>query len=207
MKIDYSFSKFILFFVSIIVIGVLVFFLRPGPVALRPTAVSDISQLLFSLIVVSLFLERATEVFMTVWRGPDAKQKENTIRCYQAQLNELKKAQQDSPNRAEEMSKISANLNQATEEFIDYKSVTQRLSLWTGFISGLVVSLVGFRTLNTLVTPESYGLISGMQKNFFDLGDILITGGLIAGGSDGIHKILQVFLDWADATSGRIKTP
>jgi hypothetical protein len=58
-----------------------------------------------------------------------------------------------------------------------------------------------------LITPDSYGALAVMQKNLFDAGDILITGGLIAGGSDGIHKILQVFLDWADTTSNRIKTP
>jgi hypothetical protein len=34
--------------------------------------------------------------------------------------------------------------------------------------------------------------------------DVLVTGGLIAGGSDGIHKILQTFLDLMDKTSRNI---
>ena len=69
---------------------------------------------------------------------------------------------------------------------------------------GLVISLVGIRTLITLVTPESYAALSVLQKNLFTMVDVLVTGGLIAGGSDGIHKILQTFLDLMDKTSRNI---
>jgi hypothetical protein len=60
--------------------------------------------------------------------------------------------------------------------------------------------------LNPLVTPESYALLTIWRKNFFDLVDVLITAGLIGGGSNGLHSILQVFIDMAENTSAKIKT-
>ena len=39
----------------------------------------------------------------------------------------------------------------------------------------------------------------------FRLIDVVLTTGLLAGGSDGLHKIVQTITDFMEATSRRIK--
>ena len=68
-----------------------------------------------------------------------------------------------------------------------------------------MVSAVGFRSLQTLVDPASLAALPGVQRFIFGLLDVFLTGGLIAGGSDGIHKIAQVFYDFMDATAERAR--
>ena len=105
------------------------------------------------------------------------------------------------------MAQTAQDLEDASQAAVQQKSGTRGWALWAGLVMGLAISLAGMRTLNSLVTPDSYALLSVDQKNFFDLVDVLITAGLISGGSNGLHSILQVFIDMAEATSNRIKTP
>jgi hypothetical protein len=65
---------------------------------------------------------------------------------------------------------------------------------------------VGVRGLQPLVVTESFAQLPANQMHVFRIMDVLLTGGLIGGGSDGIHKVLQVFLDYTDKTRSRIKT-
>jgi hypothetical protein len=207
MKINFNPLNLVAFFVLIVLAGILVALARPMPVIFRANGISEVTQLLSSLILVSLFLERTIEVFITVWRGPQARLLQNTVRSHQLKLMELNKPGAAVMDREAKVAQTSADLETAKQEAVANKSITQRWALWASFALGLAISLVGVRTLNSLITPESYAALNLLQKNFFDLVDILITGGLIAGGSSGIHSILQVFIDMAEATSNRIKTP
>lgn len=44
-----------------------------------------------------------------------------------------------------------------------------------------------------------------MQILAFNMVDICLTGGVIAGGSEGIHKLTQVFTDFMESSSQRIR--
>lgn len=206
MKINPTLAGFIVFLVVVVILGVLVFSLRPMAITFRPVVFSDITQLLSSLFLISLFLERAIEVFITVWRGPEAKMLETRMHAAQLVVADQKKAFQGTVD-ANKMQTALQESDNAKEDFVQFKSATQRWALWTGFIMGLAISLVGVHTLNILVTQESYAALSSQQKSLFDIVDILITGGLVGGGSDGVHKILQLFFDFIDATSNRVNAP
>ena len=138
--------------------------------------------MLTALLIVSLILERALEVFVTTWRGPAAKK------------------------MGEEMKSLTgADRERKGLEKTEYKSSTQRVALWTGLTLGLLVSAVGIRTLQALVDPTALDQLPKAQAAAFSLLDVLLTGGLIAGGSEGIHKITQVFTNFMEATAEKAK--
>jgi hypothetical protein len=62
-----------------IVSVVLVAVLRPGLIRFWPFSVTDFVQVMTPLILVSLFIERALEVFVTSWRGEEADKLEVAI--------------------------------------------------------------------------------------------------------------------------------
>lgn len=206
-KINFNPLNLVAFAVVILLVGVLVAALRPLPLVFRVNGIPEVTQLLMSLILISLFLERTIEVFITIWRGPQAKQLDATVRTHQLHMMELSKPTSPVVDRAGDMAQTTQDLETANQAAVQHKSATRGWALWAGLALGLAISLAGVRTLNPLVTPDSYALLSVQQKNFFDLVDAVITAGLISGGSNGLHSILQVFIDMAEATSNRIKTP
>jgi len=205
-KSTFNLLNLVAFGVVVVLGGVLVAVLRPLPLVFKDNGLTQVVQLLMSLVLVSLFLERTIEVFITIWRGPQAKQLEASVHTHQMRMAVLSKAAAD-PERQAEMVQTSQELDVATQAATQQKSGTRGWALWASLVLGLAISLAGVRTLNPLVTPDSYNLLTLSQKNFFDLVDVLITSGLIAGGSNGIHSILQVFIDLAEKTSNRIKSP
>jgi hypothetical protein len=167
--------------------------------AFRDFGTADILQLLTGLFVVSLLLERSLEVFVTTWRGPGTADLDLKVGKRRNELEEIKKV--PGGNVAD----AAANLARAEEERTKYKSDTQRGALWTGLTFGLLVSAVGVRSLQTLVDGATLSKASHVQVIGFHLMDVLLTGGLIAGGSEGIHKITQVFTNYMEISAKRIK--
>jgi hypothetical protein len=143
-------------------------------------------------------------VFISTWRGPTTDSLQSKVLADQNLIIDLGKIPNRSSDEDNLLTATRADLKSVNSAFTEYSSITKRYALWSSFIMGLVISLVGIRTLITLVTPESYAALSVLQKNLFTMVDVLVTGGLIAGGSDGIHKILQTFLDLMDKTSRNI---
>ncbi len=204
-KVNFNPLNLVVFGVLVVLGGVLVAVLRQLPLTFRDNGISQVTQLLLSLILVSLFLERTIEVFITIWRGPQARQLEANVRAHQVRMAALSKSNE--PDREISMAQTSQALDAANQAAVQHKSATRGWALWAGMGLGMAISLAGVRTLSSLVTPDSYALLSVQQKNFFDLVDVVITAGLIAGGSNGLHSILQVFMDLAESTSNKIKNP
>ena len=69
----------------------------------------------------------------------------------------------------------------------EYRMQTRSAALWLGLLIGLLVSAVGVRVLHELVVSE----LQGTQALYFTAVDILLTGCLISGGSDVLHKIAE----------------
>jgi hypothetical protein len=63
---------------------------------------------------------------------------------------------------------------------------------------------VGLRALETLIDPAQNAW-STTQSAAFHLVDVVLTGGVIAGGSEGIHRIVTVFDNFMNATARRAK--
>ncbi|WP_392535009.1 hypothetical protein [Nostoc sp. C117] len=94
------------------------------------------------------------------------------------------------------------DLNIKERQRAAYKADTRTIALWTSLLFGLLISAIGIRSIEPLVILD---LNNQIQVVLFRSLDALLTGGLIAGGSEGIHQIIQVFINFMEATSKQIK--
>ena len=76
----------------------------------------------------------------------------------------------------------------------------------TGLFVGIIISSLWIRTLNQLVTTESIQSLPSLQSSAFRFIDVLLTGGLIAGGSDGIHKIIDLYRVFTETSSQKAQS-
>ncbi|NJK36333.1 MAG: hypothetical protein HC825_05750 [Oscillatoriales cyanobacterium RM1_1_9] len=92
----------------------------------------------------------------------------------------------------------------------EYKSQTRKVALWTALFVGVLLSGVGIRALETLVVLKDFPngdqpIFYNQQMGIFRVLDTILTGGLIAGGSEGIHKITQVFTTFLEQTRNQMQ--
>ena len=137
----------------------------------------NIAVVLSPLVLIALFIERAVEVVISSWRDHDADVLEQKL-----------KAATDGGD-AVSIQHAQLNLNR-------YKLDTRRLSFIVSLMLALVAGLVGVRAISPLVDAGAQGL-------WFRRFDIVITGLLLAGGADGIHKIVTTFTTFLDSTRKR----
>ncbi len=121
------------------------------------------------LYIVALFVERSLEVFIKAWR-------------------------QGGKSRLEEIVESATEDNdkkEAKRALEDYRAGTQRRALLVGLTLGLFVSLSGVRLLGPIFEIESVATES-FQLALFQFTDIVVTAGLIAGGSATIHELMAL---------------
>lgn len=176
----------------VVIALVLVFLASAGLVALfQPSLVrfwaftpADFVQLVTPLFLIALFIERVLEVFLTSWRAGESKK--------------LQLAVKDQPKKLE--------TKEATE---DFKARTQRMAFLTGTAIGVVISALGIRILEPLLDPTAFGTgadaIPGWQQRLVMVADVLFTGAVLGGGSDGMHKLVSVFTNFMDSTAALAK--
>jgi hypothetical protein len=175
--------------------------LAPAPVVLKEFGAADVAQLITILFVVALLAERALEIFVGTWRGATATQHELTLRVL---TQEVARLGQLPPAEASGLAETRAALEKAKRQEQQYRCTTRQVALWAGLGLGLLVSGVGLRALETLIDPALSGW-SASQGAAFRLVDVVLTGGVIAGGSEGIHRIATVFDNFMNATAKRAK--
>ena len=79
-----------------------------------------------------------------------------------------------------------------SSDFLDYTQMTRIITLALALLMGLLVSAVGIRVLEPIVDSSSLGEL-GSQARWFRSVDVLLTGGVISGGSEGVHKLMKVY--------------
>jgi hypothetical protein len=149
----------------------------------------DVLQIIMTLFVIALFLERAMDVFLTTWRAPQSEE-------LAMEISHLRENLEQNPGD-EELLRQKREKETALAQF---KRTTRIISMWTGFILGMVVALAGIRALFPLVDARAFRNIPAVQQSLFRLLDVFITGGLLAGGSDGIHKLAEVYRAFMEST-------
>jgi hypothetical protein len=175
--------------------------LAPAPVVFKEFGAADVAQLVTILFVVALLAERALEIFVGTWRGATTTQHELTLRLL---TQEVARLEQLPAADAGGLAEARAALEKAKRQEQQYRCVTRQVVLWAGLGLGLLVSGVGLRALETLIDPALSGW-SASQGAAFRLVDVVLTGGVIAGGSEGIHRIATVFDNFMNATAKRAK--
>lgn len=172
--------------------------LTPLPLTFRDFEPSDTLRTLTALFTISLVLERALEVFVSTWRKPDAEALCLTIRRSRRRLREAKAA-------GVGIEAAAASLRKLEEEEQKYRTGTHIFALRLGFLFGIAVATVGIRALEGLLAPGSLQTAAMGQSIAFRAVDVLMTGGVIAGGSEAIHKLIQLFTAFMEATTKRVK--
>jgi hypothetical protein len=209
--------------------------LSSQPFIFKPFGLNDIIQLLTLPLFISVLLERSLEVFITTWRSPFIEQLDIDIQQQKFMTDEKLRLVKDQNKNNNFLSNKGTILppegmsleEQIIQNFIQnqedvlltikpelddlnakerqraaYKADTRTIALWTSLLFGLLISAIGIRSIEPLIVIDSSNQI---QLVIFRSLDALLTGGLIAGGSEGIHQIIQVFVNFMEATSKQIK--
>jgi hypothetical protein len=191
---------------------------------------STLPSILSTLLIVSLFVERVIEVFVSVWSDRETDEHEQNRDYWQSRQAQLKdevatlllesngtpppsperKATIDSLLKAKRDAIEVANGNADAESkaLIPFEARTRRISSWIGLAVGILVSAVGFRFLNQIVSLGSIydpgnHLIS-QQYGWFVVADVLLTGAVLAGGSKAIHQIFSVYDAFMKTTQDKL---
>jgi hypothetical protein len=153
---------------------------RAPSLAFNAEAISNVGTVLAPLVLIAAFIERAVEVILTPLRGDVADRK-------QAEIEALRKENQPTDKKEAWLT--------------NYKLETRQYAFFLAVTLGIIASLLGFRGLaNLLEAAPSVG----SPLAFFD---IILTGAVIGGGADGIHKPVKAFTDSMEKVSKNAKAP
>jgi hypothetical protein len=172
------------------------------PLTLRDLSFQEgeLFDLIMSLSVMAVFMERAVEAILVPVRSPDRQQIEHEIEQLRAELAE----EQDSGARQA----LVLAVKDKEHELAAYRLNTARYAYWLSYGLGMAVSLVGIRALSGLIDPDTLAFLVGPQKTLFSLADVVITGGVIAGGSAAVDKMgrrISKSLQLTSATASTLK--
>lgn len=192
-----------------------------------PEASSKALSLLATLLLIALFVERSVEVYIGAMKSPqiataDAKltHARRDVASFEATISErkaeLEKAiAENQPSELIELKKKNiSELTKVYDEAIetlrmadvlrqDLSGETRQTALICAVFLGIIVATVGPRVLTEMTEPMDD--LDGIRRWVFITIDIFITGGLIGGGSDGIHKIISVATEKLDQIKGSIR--
>ena len=78
----------------------------------------------------------------------------------------------------------------------DYRGATQRIALRAVVVLGLLIAATGIRTLDLFVAVPT----DVAPLLLYTLLDLVLTAGMIGGGSDAVHKLMSAVTGFLDAT-------
>lgn len=143
----------------------------------------NVIGLLTGLIVIALFIERAVEVLLAPLRHTTC----------------LKMTRKLSDERKILPKETASELSDTECQLLDFKGQTRRIASIMGLALGMAISASGVRGLASLLdAKECCPLFKAL--------DVLLTGALLAGGADGLHKIATVFTSYMDGVKDNKST-
>jgi hypothetical protein len=164
---------------ALAIVAIVLVAMTTNPDLLRfwPFSATDFVQMMTPLILVALFVERALEIVIKGLYG-----------------------------QGEEMLRHQAKANPAMEAHrVQYKAHTRKVAFTTALLMCIAIAAVGVRALGQLVDPAVLETLTGTQRAVFASIDIMLTGTLLAGGADGLHKLVTLFTNTLDAQNAKLK--
>ena len=134
---------------------------------IQKLTMDNYSKLFVNLFIITVIVERFIEVFISIWRRKGKLKRTRAVQY----------AEDGEPKQA------------AQKKLDSYRARTQTLAMYGAFAIGILVGLSGVHTLKLIFDITS---LSGSQAALFHGMDILLTAGLIAGGSKGINAVTAV---------------
>src|SRR5947208_10510614 len=111
----------------IIMIFPVAYWLKPQNVQFWEFKQEDVVRLFTQLILIALIIERALEVILTPWRGPEAERMTAEMQTH----HQLAQSGQQG---------AQANIEKSKLDLTDFKSKTQNLAFKASFVLGVVVA-------------------------------------------------------------------
>jgi hypothetical protein len=203
---------------GVVFLAALVLATKVGGLPTKPFGLADVGKLLTTFFVLALFVERTLEVFITAWRGGPTAKAEHDIAGFTATAAAAATAAVAAgavPNtQAQQAAQIVAQdatqkANAKANWLVDYKSETQRIALRAGLVLGIVVAAIGVRAFGTFVQlpPVAADGVPAWRNGILNVIDVLISGGIIGGGSEAIHKLMTVITGFFEQTAANLKKP
>lgn len=165
----------------------------------------DLSEQAFAgligwLFAVALFVERAVEVVVMVFRDYSAdllQATEDSATDANTSANKALVANPADPGLKTIADKTQLVLDEAHKNNVIYRAKTKEIALSVGFVFGAMVSVAGVRALHGLLVDGT------TTSGWFNFVDIIVTSAMLAGGSEGIHRIANAFTSFMDNLSSR----
>jgi hypothetical protein len=180
-------------------------FLGLDPIAKKFDDFGKLITAFFSLILVALFIERVIEVFTKGWRAPDREELEHALENAKAAALKVFEPTSPATKASEEAALLAQDdaVQDAIEPLRTYRANTRRIAFVGSAVLGLFAAMVGVRALELVFTAPGS---TAKSTDWFTALDVVVTGLLIAGGADGLHKIVGTFTTWMDETQKALKT-
>ena len=192
--------------VLIIFGATLSFWIGTRPLALKELSFANVLSILGSLFIIALILERALDVFLTTWRAGTSEKLDLDISSITKTISNFEKLDDNSKLEKKEIfDQLRVKREQKLEDKLEYRANTRLIALWLGLALGILISSIGVRFIRSLIDPLSFNEMSAVQENVFNFIDVLLTGGLLAGGSDGIHKIIDLYRVFMETSAKKSK--
>lgn len=184
--------------------------------ALEGVEPGHVGTVLASLIFVALLIERVLEVFMPTLVDGSRKEalladkailssriadavkaieEKQSARVAKPELTGQLDIEIASLQRGIDQDRKAEAENSAAIAAVDRR--TQSIALSFSIPICLIVALAGVRSINAFLPSGPEGALGPFQKGLFVALDVFLTAGLLAGGADGIHKILDRFIKLA----------
>ncbi len=167
---------------------------------LRFTLLEDaqtVVSILAPLVLYSLFVERTAEVYLTLWRGKEADELQLLVDQEEKRITKLKPTKTKPVDRSE--------LDRLERKLTSYKASSRDVAFVFSLIFGIIIALAGARAMAQFLDPTSLEDMIGWQARWFNVVDIAVTGALIGGGADGMHKIVSLFTTFLDVNRSALK--
>ena len=176
-------------FLALLLGGVfaLLYYSKADVIPFKSFTESNILAIITSMFVVSVFMERSVEAILIPVRATGRQKIEQDLADIQKQVELNSGSNNDSHDKNKD------ELQSKVYELQAYKLETARRAFWISYAFGLIISLVGVRTLAGLVDAKALADLGEIQRILFPFVDIVLTGGVIAGGSAAIDKIGREF--------------
>lgn len=150
--------------------------------------ITDVPQLFGYLILIALFVERAIELLLALWRSAEADSLDRNIEKLKermAKVSDITEAEKEAKHQ------IMTEIELAEDDRVDFKAESRLAAIWTGMVIGVIISTIGVRILGSIFEdPVSSHKI---HMGLFIVVDVFLTGFVLAGGSGAIHKIMTLY--------------
>ena len=156
----------------------------------------DLSGLLAPLAFASAVIERAVQIIVSPWCDAEASKLEKAVSAIK---------DTDPATNA----RNAADLKAASDRLDEYRGDTQQVAFGVSLTLSILVSMAGVRALGPFADVarlNNHAVTTPGQHLFFLCVDVVVSAGLLAGGADAVHSVVNAATSFFDNTVAKPKT-